>query len=276
MMRIKALVENTTVSKDYKCMHGLSLYIETRKHKILFDLGPGKLFYENARKMNINIEDVDTVVISHGHNDHGGALKIFLDYNKKAKVYLSDTAFEDYFFRVLGFNAYIGLDKALKNNNQIVLTGDHMMIDDELQLFSKITERSYLPSMDNKLYQKVGKQYQKDAFQHEQSLLIKENGMYTLFAGCAHTGIVNILEKAEMIAGSQIRTVIGGFHLFHLPFKKEESHRYLEELAKKLKEKNTVFYTCHCTGEKPYELLHKLMGAQIEYLSTGGSIEANA
>jgi Metal-dependent hydrolases of the beta-lactamase superfamily II len=275
-MLIKALVENTTVSKNYKCIHGLSLYIETENHKILFDLGPGKLFYDNACKMNINIEDVDTVVISHGHNDHGGALKTFLNHNTKAKVYLSDSAFEAYYYRVFGFNSYTGLDKALKDNNRIIFTGESLVIDDELQLFSKIREQKYLPNADNKLYQKIGRQYHKDTFQHEQSLLIKEQGNYTLFAGCAHCGIVNILEKAEEITKSQIKTVIGGLHLYHLSLKKEESIRYLEGLSEKLKEKNTLFYTCHCTGEKPYEILHKHMGEQIKYLSTGGSIELNA
>ena len=74
-MKIISLVENTTKS-ELKAKHGLSLYIETKKHKILFDLGPDKTLFENAVKRNIDISKVDTVIISHGHIDHGGA-KVF-------------------------------------------------------------------------------------------------------------------------------------------------------------------------------------------------------
>lgn len=70
-MIIKVLVENTAISEEYGKIHGLCLYIETEKHKILFDLGPDKLFLENAEKMGVKIEEIDTVVISHGHYDHG-------------------------------------------------------------------------------------------------------------------------------------------------------------------------------------------------------------
>ncbi|WRK52351.1 MBL fold metallo-hydrolase [Coprobacillaceae bacterium CR2/5/TPMF4] len=86
-MRITSLVENTTKS-ELKTKHGLSLYIETKSHKILFDLGSDSTLFENAMKRNIDISKVDTVIISHGHFDHGGALKKFLDINSVANIYV--------------------------------------------------------------------------------------------------------------------------------------------------------------------------------------------
>ena len=86
-MRIVPLVENTTKS-ELKAKHGLSLYIETKLHKILFDLGSDNTLFENAVKRNIDISKVDTVIISHGHFDHGGALKKFLDVNSSANIYV--------------------------------------------------------------------------------------------------------------------------------------------------------------------------------------------
>lgn len=272
-MLIKALVENTSVSKEFKCIHGLSLYVETKKHKLLFDLGPGKLFYENAVKMNINIEDIDTVVISHGHNDHGGALKTFLNKNKKAKIYVSESAFGSYYYSILGFKSYIGLDQTLKDSNRFVFIKDALVIDEELQIFSNITEHKSIPDAKNGLYQKVGKKYIADTFAHEQNLLICENGSYTLFAACAHNGIVNILEKANAITGDSICSSIGGFHLYHLPLKKEDTIKYLKELAKTLTTSNIKFYTCHCTGIDTYEFLNKIMGKQMNYISTGATLE---
>ena len=58
-MLIKTLVENTSVSQNFDNEHGLSLYIETKKHRILFDVGASGLFLENAGKMNVNIANVD-------------------------------------------------------------------------------------------------------------------------------------------------------------------------------------------------------------------------
>ena len=85
-MKITALVENKSEGRTIP-KHGLSLYIETQKHKILFDLGPDDTPFKNAEIMNIDLSEVDTVIISHGHMDHGGALKRFLQVNGKARIY---------------------------------------------------------------------------------------------------------------------------------------------------------------------------------------------
>lgn len=272
-MIIRALVENTTISKELKSIHGLSIYIETEKHKILFDLGPGKLLYKNAAKMNISIEDIDTVIISHGHYDHGGALKSFMEKNKKARIYVSKMAFEDYYYKILCFKQYIGLDKTLKNSDRFVFVEDNIVIDEELQIFSNVTEHQFIPTTKQNLLKKEGNQYLVDTFDHEQSLLIHNNNCYTLFAACSHTGIVNILNKAKKITGTDINTCIGGFHLMDLSVKKEENMQYLNRLAGELKQRKTQFYTCHCTGAKVYDILHDLMGEQMSYISTGTTIE---
>lgn len=90
-MLIKTLVENTSVSEDFGSEHGLSLYIETKKQKILFDVGASELFLQNAKKLGVNIADVDFLVISHGHYDHGGGLKTFLKRTQKPKYFYIDS-----------------------------------------------------------------------------------------------------------------------------------------------------------------------------------------
>ncbi len=76
-MKIISLVENRTKS-DCMAKHGLSLYIGNKGHiKFLFDLGPDNTLFDNAVRRNIDISKVDTVIVSHGHFDHGGALKSF-------------------------------------------------------------------------------------------------------------------------------------------------------------------------------------------------------
>jgi 7,8-dihydropterin-6-yl-methyl-4-(beta-D-ribofuranosyl)aminobenzene 5'-phosphate synthase len=62
---IKTLVENTSTSQNFRSEHGLSLYIETKSHKLLFDTGASAAFAENARKMAADLTEVDLAVISH-------------------------------------------------------------------------------------------------------------------------------------------------------------------------------------------------------------------
>ena len=87
-MRIVSLIDNISERNDIASEHGLSFYIETANHKILFDLGASTLFSKNAKTLGIDLALVDTVIISHGHYDHGGGLKHFMTINQKAKIYI--------------------------------------------------------------------------------------------------------------------------------------------------------------------------------------------
>ena len=96
-MKITTLLENKTTCDALRCEHGLSLYIETEKHKILFDSGASDAFWENARALGIDLAQVDIAFLSHAHNDHCGGLLTFLRGNRTAKVYLQKEAFGDYY-----------------------------------------------------------------------------------------------------------------------------------------------------------------------------------
>ena len=130
-MKITSLVENISENENIGYEHGLSLFIETEKHNILFDMGQTDLFSENAEKLSIDLSSVDIAVLSHGHYDHGGGLSKFLLLNDKAKVYINKNAFGDYYN---GTEKYIGLDKSLMGNSRIILTEDFYEIEKGLSL----------------------------------------------------------------------------------------------------------------------------------------------
>ena len=272
-MILKTLVENTSVSSEYKSKHGICFYIETKEHKILFDLGPNELFLENAEKMGVAISEINTVVISHGHKDHGGALKLFLEHNQTAKVYIHEDAFEEHYTKVLGFHINVGLDDSLKNHPQVVLTKNITAIEDHLLLFSDVTAKELCSKSNHSLYAKRNGKIGLDDFSHEQNLIITEGEKRILLAGCSHNGIVNIKSKAESVVNHSITHVIGGFHLYNPVSRRIESDTLVRSISKRLKDDKTCYYTCHCTGKGAYAVLKGELLDNISYLSTGTVIE---
>lgn len=276
-MIIKTLVENTVVSDEFGCEHGLSLYIETSKQKILFDVGAGAFFLENAKKLGVNISDVDYLIISHGHNDHGGGLKTFLDQNEKAEVFIHRLAFKKHYaLRQNGKMEYIGLDQELRSNKQIVLTADRFFISLGVQLFTNTVEQVPQPESNKGLTVEIEGSMIEDDFCHEQNLIIDEGGKILLVTGCAHNGIVNIVQQCNEFKGRMPDHVIGGFHLSSRalgPKNRYEDTEALDKIGQYLLNTKSKYYTGHCTGIEPYKHLKTILGDNIEYLSAGSELE---
>ena len=270
-MRITALLENTTIDKALTPKHGLSIYIETTKHKVLFDLGPDDTCLHNAQIMGIDLTNVDTVVLSHGHYDHGGALESFLEINDKAKLFFHKQAFQPHYHKRVFFKKYIGLDPNQADNARICFTDETMRIDDELFVFSDV-EGQLDTKSSRSLLKKTPDGYMRDDFSHEQSLIVTTENKAALFSGCSHRGISNILRAADKHQPA-LQAVFGGFHLFNPSTKAVEPKEMIERLASELSALETEFYTCHCTGDTAYEIMRGIMGDKIHYLSTGTVIE---
>ena len=147
-MRIVNLVENTEGVSGCAVEHGLCFYIETEKHKLLMDTGASYLLLENAEKLGVDLTEVDTVVLSHGHYDHGGGILPFAKINPTAKIYVPEEAFGEYYsMNKAGEPRYIGLAKEIQELPQLVTVSAEdgiYRIDDELFLFSGIGRAAHI------------------------------------------------------------------------------------------------------------------------------------
>lgn len=113
-MKIRNLIENTQGAEGPLCEHGLSFYIETEKHRLLVDTGATDAFLRNAQQLGVDLEQVDTVIISHGHYDHGGGLMAFAERNPHARIWMQRLAGEAYYHKNETMEKYIGLDPRIR------------------------------------------------------------------------------------------------------------------------------------------------------------------
>lgn len=268
LFRITVLSENT---EHGECCgeHGLSLYIEYYGHKILLDAGSSSLFYENAKKLGIDLSVVDYAVLSHSHYDHSNGFDKFFEVNGKAKLYARTESGECYYSKHDKEIVYIGPKKGMleQYKNRIVYNDrdccpigffSMVLIPHSMKELSQIGEKAQLYKMEND-------KYVPDDFSHEQTLILYSPKGLVVFNSCSHGGVTNIIKEVkEYDKDKNIYAYIGGFHLL------KATDEDILELAKALK--NTEIQriiTGHCTGDKAFEILKNKLGDRLEKMYSG-------
>jgi 7,8-dihydropterin-6-yl-methyl-4-(beta-D-ribofuranosyl)aminobenzene 5'-phosphate synthase len=271
-MKIYTLVENEALNPDFRAANGLSLLIETGGKRLLFDLGPDATFLENAKRLGLAIEDVDYLVISHGHVDHGGALALFLERNEKARVFMRGEAFEPHYRKRL--LSFIDVGIPLVESERIEFVAGPLDIAPGIRLVSGFSKRGFVPIANRKSYVRRGGGMRRDDFSHELLLLVEEGGRAFAFTGCSHSGITNMMDAAlESTGRGSLDFVIGGMHLFHSRLRPLKFALDLKRLGARLNAyRDTRYYTGHCTLSEGYEALHRRLGDRIAPIRAGTTI----
>ena len=262
-MKWTVLVDNRTNNPVLETEHGLSILLETKKHNILLDTGASDMFIRNAERLGKDLSTVDYVFISHGHSDHAGGLKYFMEINKKAKVIVSHDAIIGKFYSKRHYLHSISTEWP-EIPQERLLTIDHSgNIGDDMYIIAHIPQIHPMPEGNQHLFaQDTQGRYIQDDFRHE--LALYTDGL--LFTGCAHSGLENILAACPL----PINTVVGGFHLLD----NHENEDKLSELSNRLTKTypQTQFYTSHCTGDSVFVILQGVMGNKIHPFSCGTTI----
>ena len=262
-MKWTVLSDNRSHDDSLETEHGLSILLETDKHRILLDTGASDMFIRNAERLGIDLSTVDYVFISHGHSDHAGGLQHLMKINEKAKVLVSPDAMSGKFFSKRGNLHGIIAEWPRKDDDRLVMINQACAIAENIHVIAHIPQNHPMPKGNQNLYvQNTAGDYIHDDFRHELALYV--DGL--LFTGCAHSGLENILAACPY----PVKTVVGGFHLLD----DQETEEELAALAQRLKAKyrETQFYTSHCTGDKVFAILKTVMGDLLHAFSCGMTI----
>ncbi|MDD4636306.1 MAG: MBL fold metallo-hydrolase [Bacteroidales bacterium] len=271
-MKIVVLSDNRRIDDSLEIEHGLCIYLENDHAKCLLDTGASDLFVRNAAKLNVDLAAVDYVFLSHGHADHTGGLPAFLNVNQKAKIFLSRNVVTQEFFSTRNKIHQISTDFDLTPySERVIFVDEPMRIKDDILVFSALKSDYQKPKGNSTLYKDAGHGMVPDDFNHEIVVCFGVDKLL-VYTGCAHKGLLNILDSIVLKPSQQIETVIGGFHLLDsVPLQPFETKEDIDFIAQELKKNysHTRFITGHCTGDNVFRQLKVELGDQLSNFHAG-------
>lgn len=253
-MKLTVLIDNNTLIDRYFLGEpGVSYLIEDEGRKVLFDVGYSDTFIKNARKLSLDLLDLDFVVLSHGHMDHTWGLipliRLYtegmienLEVRKPTLVTHPFTLSSRTFGDLPEIGALLSEDK-LSGHFKVKLSREPVNLTERLVFLGEI-ERTNGFEAKNPIGRILDGGVEKDDFILDDSALAyKSSAGLVIITGCSHAGICNIVEYARKVCSDdRIVDIVGGFHLLDPSEEQlEGTIEYMESLGPE------SVHACHCT-----------------------------
>ena len=279
-VQISILIEDSKNpdKPDLRNKHGISFFIQAKigdnDVAVLMDTGPSPetLLY-NSAKMGINLEDIDVIVLSHGHYDHTGGLHEILKKIKKRIPVIGHPTVLQPKLSMMPHLRLIGAPVTSSNIESThgvpVFATDPVTIADGIMTTGEVPRISPFETVKG-FWTVQNQRYIEDKMIDDQSLIIDVEGKgLVIITGCAHAGIINTIKYAQKIAKNRkVHAVLGGFHLI------SASDNRIQATIDELKKLNLEFVgPCHCTGKKAIKKMDEAFGDRCHYLHSGHIIE---
>jgi len=296
---IKTVIDNTAATPFMMAEWGLSIYIDTGDKKILFDTGAGHegLLINNLDALGISVLDVDTIVLSHGHQDHTGGLRPFfkkmhdLDPKKQVEIVCHPAAVVPQYVKNIGsFGCPYTMEELIRFGaifkfittpyqitEDIIVSGEVAMTNDYestgkaffRELGSKYATSEEVVDEKELGFFTGGKQFVQDMeVIDDMAIYLKTDLGPVVILGCAHRGTINTLKHAaDTLSADSVYMVIGGTHTAGVS--DERMQATLDALRDIGIKKVGV---SHCTGQVAATILSNNLGKEIFFHNNAGSV----
>ncbi len=270
-MHLTILIDNRSAA-DLESEHGLCLLVETKTHKILIDTGLSGKAFINAEKLGININDVDLLVLSHGHIDHTGGLRRFLEINQKAKIIASHLVSDTKYWSNRGgkFHSLSPDTELIRNHiDRFIFINDNYLINNDIGVIIPQNTHNPKPQGNRYLFVSNGDKMIPYAASDELALSVVEDGKLVVISPCSHQGLLNIADNCcNAMNCSHIAAFVGGLHLLDgesddvVNIASQINHLYPQ----------MHLYTSHCTGRDACTILQEGLKDRFHVFTTGEGI----
>jgi 7,8-dihydropterin-6-yl-methyl-4-(beta-D-ribofuranosyl)aminobenzene 5'-phosphate synthase len=270
-MKITTLIENTKpLDSKLKSEGALSFFVEYDGKKIIFDTGEkGKPLIYNAKKLGVDIENADYMVLSHGHYDHTGGVMPYIEtYGNNFKLIINPAVFLPRYRYKDGKKDDIGtpftMDDLKINNVETIFSEDVEAISENIHVISDFSLHPEYRMEDNGLFYEEDGVEKKDFMPGESVLVMKHEKGLVLLIGCSHSGVVSIVEKIREQYNENIYAVFGGTHLV------KSSQGFIDKTVKYFKNSEIEkIGVCHCNGENAAKTFKEEIPDRYFQITTG-------
>ncbi len=142
----------------------------------------------------------------------------------------------------------------------------------EIAVFGGVIGRRLWPEGNRILARRTEEGFVQDAFDHEQYVVLRDEGKSVLIGGCAHNGLLNILDRYHELFGDYPNAVVSGFHMMKQGEYTEAETETIRRTAEELARLPILYFTGHCTGLPAYEIMKPVLGEQLYYFGSGEEI----
>ena len=255
----------------------LELTVKGEKHPILFDTGAqSEPVLANMRTAGIDPACIEMIVISHSHYDHTGGLEGLVRAIGRADLPI--IAHPDLFrtsFIAEPFFRHVGIPGPDLRRRVESLGGRWVLSHEPVMLATGVMYSGTVPRQNNletaagmRLFHEHDGAIHPDGIEDDVSMYVHTPRGLVVITGCAHAGIVNIMEYGKQLTGKDdIYAVVGGFHLTGADDRRIDWT--IEQLSASV---SGPVYSGHCTGLKAEGRLLERLGEQYRSFHSGKQI----
>ncbi|RMI12729.1 MAG: MBL fold metallo-hydrolase [Calditrichaeota bacterium] len=266
---ITVLCENRVAKPDLIAEQGLSLHISTMEGNFLFDTGCKDTFLLNAEKLGIDLSQIKYIFLSHGHRDHTGGLRAYLEKCGPASVVCHYTVFNRKFRVINGGRLEVGIPyeegELTRMGAQFTFKSSPFNLSRNVISSGEIPRITEFETPLDVHQELVLESYLTDEMNDDMSLILKTRRGLVILLGDAHRGVINTVQHAIKVTGvEKVYAIMGGMNLQYA------DRERIEQTAEALKAfRPEYLIPLHSTGFYALYHFYSVFRDRVLLLNTG-------